>query len=100
MIIEFGDWQLRPMDDRNWELYHRHVTSRGKDRGAAKWHACEKYYQYNTIDNAILYAADADMKRATGTFDPSSFLAEYRRVLAEFAEAVSEALRNPNSPAS
>lgn len=100
MVIEFGDWQLRPLDGRNWELYHRHAASKGKDKGSTKWHRCGKYYSYNTLENALMFAADVELKSATGTLSASEFLEGYRRMLAEFSEALSESLRTSHSPAS
>ena len=62
MTIEFGDWRLIPMDGDNWELAHRHVTTRGKNVGSVTWHRIGRYYQQSTIANALLYAADWEMR--------------------------------------
>lgn len=36
MIIEFGDWQLRPYDKLNWQLFRRvTVPDNAKTRGTA-----------------------------------------------------------------
>lgn len=99
MTIEFGDWQLRLHDNLNWELYHRHATKRGSNKGVTKWHPCERFYSYSTIENAIRFAADDDLRRLyRGTFDASEFLTQYRSILTEFSEAVSESLRSLSSP--
>lgn len=72
--IVFGDWKLFPVDERNWELCHRHATSdtatarKSGTVGAMRWHRCGKFYSYNTFHLAIQYAADCALKdRAHGT---------------------------------
>ncbi len=97
MTIEFGEWQLRPLDETNWELYHRHETSRGKDRGEVKYHPCGKYFSASTFDNAFRYAADTDAKGLAGTFSPSEFLDAYKGILDGFMKDVSETLRTRRS---
>lgn len=72
--IVFGDWKLVPLDDRNWELCHRHETAdttkarRNGTVGNVRWHRMGRYYQYNTFPLAIQYAADCALKeKAHGT---------------------------------
>lgn len=66
--IVFGDWKLMPLDDRNWELCHRHETAdttkarRNGTVGNVRWHRLGRYYQHNTIHLAIQYAADRALK--------------------------------------
>lgn len=63
--IRFGDWMLAPLDDKNWELCHWHVSQAvGRHPGGTEpqWHRLGRYYQRNTIYNAILYAADAELR--------------------------------------
>ena len=66
--IVFGEWKLIPLDDRNWELCHRHATGEtartraAGTTGAVKWHRLGRYYSYNTFGNALLYAADCELK--------------------------------------
>jgi len=58
VTIEFGKtWRLVPVDRLNWELCHRHVTSRGKNAGESKWHRLGSYYSHNTITQALVDAA-------------------------------------------
>lgn len=61
--IAFGDWKLFPVDDRNWELCHRHATGgSGSGAGVVKWHRTGRFYQYGTFPLAIQYAADRALK--------------------------------------
>lgn len=66
--IVFGDWKLVPLDDRNWELCHRHETAstagarKAGTAGVVKWQHLGRYYQYNTFPLAIQYAADCALK--------------------------------------
>lgn len=91
MTIEFGDWRLVPVDSRNWELCHRHVTTRGKNVGKEQWHHLGRYYQYNTIPAALEFAADEEMKakRHGEVVRIEDALREYERILGEFRQAVS-----------
>jgi hypothetical protein len=59
--IVFGDWKLVPIDAHNWELCHKHTPK--KSDGAPKWNHCKKYYDEYTIDSALRYAADQEIKR-------------------------------------
>lgn len=66
--IVFGDWKLMPLDDRNWELCHRHETAdttkarRNGTVGNVRWHRLGRYHQHNTVHLAIQYAADCALK--------------------------------------
>lgn len=96
--IVFGDWKLVPVDSRNWELCHRHVaraTGRHKGGTRPQWHRLGRFYQCNTFDAAIQYAADCELKdkyydRATGLSDA---LAEYRAIVDGMVAAVTAAVR-------
>ena len=89
-------WKLLPVDDRNWELCHRHaVGDNVKARAAGtvgqmRWHRCGRYYSYNTVGEAIAYVADVEMKRkATATaMDLGAALAEWRAVMDGIAETL------------
>lgn len=62
--IVFGNWMLAPMDANNWELCHWHVPkAAGRHKGGTepKWNRLGRFYQYNTIQNALLYAADCEL---------------------------------------
>lgn len=80
--IVFGDWKLFPVDASNWELCHRHANTRGKNKGVVQWNRLGRFYQYNTIPNAIKYAADCEVKNEChGTvMELWDALAEYNRI--------------------
>ena len=98
--IVFGDWKLVPLDDRNWELCHRHETAdttkarRNGTVGNVRWHRMGRYYQYNTFPLAIQYAADCALKeKAHGTqMELLDALHEYetitRALMADMARAL------------
>jgi hypothetical protein len=60
--IRFGDWELRPRDSRNWELYRLRASERGFGDGTARWASEGRFYSYNTLHLAIQYAADCELK--------------------------------------
>ena len=60
--IVFGDWKLFPVDARNWELCHRHANTRGDNKGVVQWNRLGRFYQFNTFDLALQYAADCELK--------------------------------------
>lgn len=51
--IVFGEWKLFPVDDRNWELCAL------RDHA---WRPLGRFYQFNTFDLALRYAADCELK--------------------------------------
>lgn len=81
--IRFGNWELRPTDSRNWELYHLRASTRGFGDGTPRWASEGRFYQYNTIPNAIKYAADYElMDKCHGTvMELWDALAEYNRII-------------------
>lgn len=93
MIIEFGDWRLIPCDQGNWELAHRHAAKRGKNAGRVQWNRIGRFYQHNTIANAIEYAIDCDMRDGADVTTLEEPLGRYRAMLAEFEESVRASLR-------
>lgn len=96
MVIEFGDWQLRKSDERNWELYHRHETGdtttarKAGTVGDVKWHGCHRYYQYNTIHLALRYAADWELRNEYEgvAADVPGWLDEYERITDGYRDAI------------
>lgn len=82
MTIEFGEWRLVPCDTRNWELCHRHATSRGKNEGEVRWHRLGRYYQHNTLDEALRYAASQELMQRNRDEAESIWeaLREYERI--------------------
>lgn len=99
MIIEFGDWQLRPVDASNWQLWHHHAMTAGKDKGTAKWAPCGKFYSYSTLDNALLYAADCDIKATDGTANFVEYVELLRETLDGFEKSILRALESSQSRA-
>jgi len=77
------EWKLWPMDDRNWEL------CRLSD-GA--WVPCGRYYQYNTIDQAMLYVLDVLAKQ--GATDQMLALASALRQWQDGVERLERAARS------
>ena len=94
--IVFGDWKLFPVDSRNWELCHRHETGgTGADAGVTKWHRLGRFYQFNTFDLALQYAADEELKgKAYGRqMELQDALYEYRAIVDGMSAAVIAAVR-------
>lgn len=101
MIIEFGRWQLRPVDQNNWVLAtteqweksaaraRRDKSSRSNERvpfGTAR------YFQWPNIGYAIHYAATRDLADKEGTATPCEAAEEFTNIskalLAEFCTAL------------
>ena len=59
MSICFGRWELRPDRSGNWSLWQLRAAKDGK----SKWQPCERYFQWNTIHNALMYAANEEMMK-------------------------------------
>ena len=96
MNIEFGAWQLRPTSDGlNWQLWHQHKTKNGKNAGAVKWHATGRFYQYGSLDQAVLYAADCDAKERKTPAPVSlvEFAREHRAFVTGAVERIEAAAR-------
>ena len=96
--IVFGDWKLVPVDSRNWELCHRHVaraTGRHKGGTSPQWNRLGRFYQFNTFDLALQYAADEELKgKAYGTaMELKDAIAEYRTIIAMLKADVIVAVR-------
>ena len=92
--IRFGDWELRPRDSRNWELYRLRASERGFGDGTARWASEGRYYSYGTFANAIRYAADCELKaEAHGrVMELEDALHEYERITQRLAADVARAL--------
>jgi hypothetical protein len=99
--ITFGDWKLMPVDSRNWELCHRHAVSdtptarRAGTVGIVQWNRLGRFYQFNTFDLALQYAADEELKgKAYGTaMELKDAIAEYRTIIAMLKADVIVAVR-------
>lgn len=97
MTIEFGKWQLRRMDALNWQLWHRHVATTGKNQGVEDWYPMKRYYSYSTFDNAIMFAADYDIRATDGTVGFTEFVELWRETVDEYAESIQMCLGCPHS---
>lgn len=100
MIIQFGDWRLVPVDALNFELCHRHETTRGKNAGAVQWHRLGRFYSYGTLANALWYAATVELgeRNDAAVMDIRSALREYERICNDLTRDVQEAVRNLSEP--
>ena len=94
MRVWFGDWSLVPCDGLNWELCHRHEVTRGRDAGTVKWVRQRRYYQWNTLPLAFLYAADWEVRHGHSGVVASvpRWLREHERVLQGFLGDLQECL--------
>lgn len=95
-ILLAEGWKLVPVDERNWELCEHRAPrdSHGNPRdGEPRWFRCGRFYQYNTIDEALLYVADEMAKRKCWTrqMELGIALVEYR-VIANSIRATARAL--------
>ena len=103
MTIEFGDWRLSPRDSHNWELEHRHVArATGKNGGGSEptWHRLGRFYQYNTLSEALRYATDCELKELRGAEAEGIWeaLREYERITRELEDALLAALSGHSGP--
>lgn len=92
--ITFGDWKLFPVDSRNWELCHRHANTRGESKGTVQWNRLGRFYQFNTFDLALRYAADCELKaEAHGrVMELDDALLEYDRITRALVDGVRDAI--------
>lgn len=83
--IVFGRWKLNPMDARNWELC---------ELRDGKWRPLGRFYQYNSFDLALRYAADRELKaEAHGrVMELQDALHEYRSITDALVADVARAL--------
>ena len=103
MIIEFGDWQLRPYDKLNWQLWHRHRTvDRAGSRnagtvGMVAWFPCGRYYSASTLPQALAYAADCEVRNMDegAVYDIRDALETYRGIVDGFTESILHGLEHP-----
>lgn len=99
--IVFGDWKLIPLDDRNWELCHRHMmpdtekTRNAGTVGTLRWVRLGRYYSYNTFDLAVQYAADVELKAEAHAkvMELWDALETYRDIVADLKADVASALK-------
>lgn len=99
MVIEFGNWQLRPIDSNNWQLWHLRESTRGSNVGKVDWHPEGRFYSYSTIDNALLYAADREIKAMDGTVNFMEYVTLLRETLDDFEKSILTSLEPRHSPA-
>jgi len=89
MIIEFGRWQLRSYDGRNWAL----ATTKNWEKATNKKRPSApnnvRYFQWNTLSNAFIYAASRDLMDKEGTVDAMEFAREFEAAInANIAAAI------------
>ena len=84
MSIRFGRWELRPDNCGNWSLWQLRAS---KD-GVPKWLPCKRYFQWNVIGNAFIYAANEELleKNTTDALTFQDYADELRRLLDGFLE--------------
>jgi hypothetical protein len=101
MIIEFGRWQLRPVDKNNWalntaEAWEKKAASARKNKtsktGVMVPDKTTRYFQWPNIGYAIHYAATRDLADKEGTATPWEAAEEFTNIskalLAEFCAAL------------
>lgn len=97
MIIEFGRWQLRPIDSRNWALatteqWEAHEDYCARKRKNNKAPSQAAFFQWPNIGYAIHYAATRDLADKEGTATPWEAADEFVRLgewlLAECCKAM------------
>jgi len=83
--IVFGDWKLMPVDSRNWELCKL---------GESCWRPLGRFYQFNTFDLALQYAADCEMKNECHDreMELADAIAAYRTIVAVLRDDVRDAI--------
>lgn len=84
MSIRFSRWELRPDRSGNWSLWQLRAAKDGK----SKWQPCGHYFQWNTIGNALIYAANEEMmeKAEDEAFLFQGYAEEFKRLLDSFSE--------------
>lgn len=84
MSIRFGQWELRPDKSGNWALHRL----RADKEGNPKWLPCGRYFQWNTIGNALIYAANEEMmeKAEDEVLLFQGYAKELKRLLDSFSE--------------
>ena len=103
MVIEFGDWQLRPYDKLNWQLWHRHPTvdcagsRKAGTVGEVAWFPCGRYYSASTIPHALVYAADCEVRNMDedAVYEIRDVLEAYKRIVDGFTESILRCLSVP-----
>lgn len=92
--IRFGNWELRPRDSRNWELYRLRASERGFGDGMKRWASEGRFYSYNTFDLALQYAADVELKAKASeqAMELWDALETYRDIVADLKDDMIAAL--------
>ena len=95
--ITFGDWKLIPIEPTNWQLARRSVkVVDGKER--TSWRRVTRYYQYNTLADAFLFAADVESRERFGDeqIDIREYAMWYEGLLDKFRNDISTYLSGKN----
>lgn len=95
MSIRFGKWELVPIDGNNWTLRRLRTLTKGKNMGQQTFVDCYRFFQWNTIENAFIYAANEElMDRAKDealTFQ--EYADELKRILDGFKRDIRETIK-------
>ncbi len=96
MIIEFGDWQLRPYDKLNWQLFRRvTVPDNAKTRGDGtagkrRWRPYNRFSQQGGVPAALKIAAEYELRNNDREMHAtlSEAADEYERILGTHSESI------------
>lgn len=99
-MIQFGEWQLRRKDERNWSLLHRQLKGRNPKNpddpevGKPVWVETGNYFQ--SFKHAFKFALEREMKERHRderlVLDLREAIADSERIAKEFAETIGRAL--------
>ncbi len=103
MIVEFGRWQLRPIDQNNWALatvkqWEGHEASSAKSGKRNKAPSTARYFQWPNIGYAVHYAATRDLMDKEGTATPWEAADELTRTCDALLAECCRALGNYTKP--
>lgn len=98
MIIEFGRWQLRPIDKTNWALATTEQWEKKTSTKKGNVPNTAKYFQWPHIGYAIHYAASRDLMDKEGTATPWEAADELTRICDALLAECCRALGNYTDP--
>lgn len=95
-IMLADNWKLYPVDERNWELCRyvavndTPVSRANGTAGQMRWQPLGRFYSYDTVGEALAYAADELVKEKARqqALTLRVALAEYARACRMLREAV------------
>ena len=98
MIIEFGRWQLRPIDSRNWGLATTKAWEKAESYKNPKTPNSIRYFRWPNIGYAVHYAASRDLMDKEGTATPWEAAEELTRTVDALLAQCCHALDNYTNP--